>query len=331
MKQRDHTWADELCARKLKRDGVLPENYRQELINGVMAYANGPPHMKRLKGEEREANIQRLIKLRQRDDEGEETEWKWRKKGVTVTADHNQPKKLSSLKLDFTAEEWADLLNKEGEYLTICCANISRIRDILMDVIREDHEISSDHLAEAAELVKGHGCEQYPPEHPLSRLVALYEKTKKHLRYGLGTHHDTVDLDNPHKVLEALASYANAYTWACFNLRTGDPDHPIMDRRVQDCANREKALIDLWPVVRTLYHRLSELSLPVPGFGLVDEKGEIGYSNSGLAVYHNEAFAQEVCDRWNKVERTSHKKKEFRHTFTVKKVIVSLERGLVIL
>ena len=36
-------WADELCERKLKRDGSLPEGYKQQLIARVMAYADGPP------------------------------------------------------------------------------------------------------------------------------------------------------------------------------------------------------------------------------------------------------------------------------------------------
>jgi len=109
----DTSWADELCARKLRRDRELPEGYKEQLVERVMAYADGPPHMSgQVSEEDRAENIQYQIGLLKQRDQREQTEWEWAQKGYEVTADHHQADKISNVKLKFTPEEWADLLNK---------------------------------------------------------------------------------------------------------------------------------------------------------------------------------------------------------------------------
>jgi hypothetical protein len=324
----DTTWADELCERKVKRDGVLPEGYKQQLIDGVMAYADGPPHRSgSMSDQDKADNIQRLIGLRRRDDEREQTEWEWAQKGYEVTADYHQAGKISNVKLKFTPEEWADLLNKEGEYLGVCCANISRVRDILMDAIREDGEVRATDLEEAAELIKGHGCEHYEEDHPLSRLVALYETLKDHLHEGHHLFHNSFNPDDPDEALKAFATYASAYSDYSFQMRMGGDDADPA-RKFHDCVNREKALIDIASVLHTLVTKLRSLSIGLFGYGLIDEEGKVAYSRSGLAVYKDEAFAKELCERWNREEEGSERRKRGRKKYTVRPVYVSMDRGV---
>ncbi len=333
----DTSWADELCERKIKRDGVLPEGYKQELIDRVMAYADGPPHMAGKVDEEgRNENIQRLIGLRRRDDVREQPEWEWAQKGIEVTGDHNHPDKIASVKLKFTPEDWADLLNKEGEYLGVCCGNISRIRDILMDAIREDGEVRTEELEEAAYLIKGHGCDHYEEDHPLSRLVALYEQVKDHLREGHHLFHNTFNPDDPDEALKAFATFASLYSDYSFQMRMGGDDADPA-RRFNDCANREKALIDIASVIHTLAAKLRTLSMPLFGYGLIDEEGKVAYSRSGLAVYKDEKFAKELCERWNLAEqepddddqpKKKRRRKRIVKKYTVRPVYVGMDRGI---
>ena len=205
-------------------------------------------------------------------------------------------------------EEWADLLNKEGEYLGACCANISRVRDILMDAIREDHEIRAEELTEAAELIKGHGCELYDSDHPLTRLVALYDEIKDHLREGNYLFQNSFDPDDPDQAIKAFATYASHYSDYSFQMRMGGDDADP-DRRFNDCVNREKALIDMIPVVYTLMKKLHSLSIGSFGYGLIDKEGKVAYSRSGLAIYKDEKFANELCERWNREEAAGRRKK----------------------
>lgn len=48
---------------------------------------------------------------------------------------------MSKSRVEMTAEEWMQLINKEGTALPSCCANISYFRDCIIDVARNDGEI----------------------------------------------------------------------------------------------------------------------------------------------------------------------------------------------
>lgn len=45
-------------------------------------------------------------------------------------------------KVELTDTEWMELINKERNGLGVCCANISNLRDYIIDVARNDGETS---------------------------------------------------------------------------------------------------------------------------------------------------------------------------------------------
>lgn len=314
----DEKWADRICSRKLKRDGQIPAGYKQQLIDNVLAHANSS------KPSEREQSIRRLIRLQQKKDNQEETEWKWLQKGIIVTADHHQTSKIASVKLDFTSEEWVDLLNTEGELLPTCCAKTSRIRDILTKALKKACLIHPEELTEAAHLIKDHGYDQYSPEHPLSRLVSLYDLLQNSFRTGRGWFHSSFNLDDPHECITALALYCNNYEEFSFSINTTSSK----EMKFQDHCNQQKALIDLHPVVVALYKHIKELNSTYSGYGIIDNKKGIAYSRSGLAIYMNEQLAQEICNRLNKQEHASRKKESLRKKYQVVPMAISLEHGI---
>ncbi len=313
-----HTsWADELCNRKLKRDGSLPPNYKQDLIRYVEAFQSGPEHMEgRISEEDQEENRKRLIGLKFREDEEEETVFQWKQKGITIEADYGEPTKITNVKLEFSPEEWVGLFNTEGEFLPSCCGNISRIRDILFGAIRENCFVGTDKLEEMAFLIKDHDCvDDYDDSHPLKKIVNLFEIVKDDCRKSR-IFDNSFDTNNPGDCLEALSYYVDNYANHQFDLNSSSTYLHTTAK-----ANCQKALIDLVPIIKTLYHKLDELNAVVSGFGVVSDDGKLGYSRNGLQVYEEKKMAEKICQNWNKSEFN-------KIHYTVKPVKISLKGGV---
>jgi hypothetical protein len=163
-------WAENITARKVARGELKLSEARQyvdllfvkvgrtladniERWESAYKYENnGNSWTEEKRKKEIEKEHLRLIKLEEGYDDQAQLEYDYAQKGLTVSADHSQAGKIASVKLDFTSAEWADVLNAEGEHLGACCADISRIRDILQDACRNDHEVDVDKLWEAASL-----------------------------------------------------------------------------------------------------------------------------------------------------------------------------------
>ena len=68
---------------------------------------------------------------------------KYEKLGHKITTGWKNENKVRSINFDFkpfrelsSSDIWVDVLNTEGEFLGACCANISRVRDILFKIGR---------------------------------------------------------------------------------------------------------------------------------------------------------------------------------------------------
>jgi hypothetical protein len=111
----------------------------------------------------------------------ERTVTRWAKKGIVVRAGYIQAGKVDAVQLDFTDAEWVGLINKEGPHLGVCCAEISAVRDILICALREDRFIDATELEAAATIMERHNRISPTATDPISRLVALYRRMRKHL------------------------------------------------------------------------------------------------------------------------------------------------------
>jgi hypothetical protein len=309
-------WADKLVSKMRKRGET--HKTAEEFRNEVTSLCE--ENLKRwgeTSDKDRRKEMKRLIKLRQEGDERSQLRFNWRQKGIEINPDHNQLGKISSVKLPFTNEEWADLLNKEGQYLGACCADISRIRDILQGACREDHFIEVEDLHEAVYLAKHHGFTI--SDEPIGRMIALWGKIKDDARVrSEGT---SVKKDDPKDALELLYKSSGAICWDDLYSKEGQSKDVAFDRHM----NRNYALATIQTAVRTLFFKLKELDPgPIEGYGIIREDDEVANTSRGLAVFRTGSTAKEVCDRWNKP-------KDRKHTYIVKKVRISMERGYEVL
>lgn len=315
-------WADAIVARKKARGDThttaefLREGVKLACDNNIHSWHSGDPADVQEKARKKETK--RLIKLRQATDAREELEYQYQQRGITVEACYNTPGKISSVKLPFDKAEWGDLLNPEGEHLPSCCANISRIRDILQVALRKDTYCDVDELWEATMLAKDHGFAK--DDSPIGRMMKLWDAVKDDARTSR-TAGDSGDLNNdPKEALDQLYKCAGVIVWN----ELFDTSGP--DQKFSNDANSERALATLITCVRTLFFKMKDLSVgKVTGYGVYNGD-EIGESRSGIAVYRTKEMADEICAMWNKTEGKN--KKRAPRVYTVHKCQITMEHGV---
>lgn len=312
-------WADKLVAKKAARGNntVTAQELRTQVDNQCEHNlhtwgASWTPEKIKV---ERLKETKRLIRLRLNDDEKEDLEYRYQQKGIEVQGCYNTKGKIGLVKLPFTDAEWGDLLNKEGESLPSCCANISRIREILQEACREDHYCEVEDLWEAATLAKGHDFKI--GKDPIGKLIKLWEDIKDDARSRSTS--DSSNLQDPKEALKLLYKCSGVIAWNDLFSRDSE------ERKFLNCANSERALATLVTCVHTLFYKFKELSVgPIFGYGVFNGK-EIGETNSGIAIFKTQAMADEICAKWNKEEKSKKKKQII---YTVNYCSVSMTGGV---
>lgn len=249
---------------------------------GPNQYANWPPERKK----SYVRNLMRSYATKRQLAEG------FAQKGIEVSFNQEDDPKINSIWLNFSPEEWADLLNKEGELLPACCANISRIRDILGGSLRENGEIQTMYLWEAVQLIEGHNdCDAFPEDHPLRKLVALWKEIEEHADTRI-----TGVFRNPNDPKDALdVVYACSGVVAWNHLVTPHMENREYEQRV--AVNF--ALAQMWPAIKTLYHKLSEVGFPPVKGWAVCLGEEVLDSHAGFCIFQNKGQAIKVLNRVN--------------------------------
>jgi hypothetical protein len=268
-----------------------------------------------------------------------------KEKGLEVTVNHwpGTPLKVYSVKLDFTAEEWVDLMNTEGEFLPMCCATISNIRDVLIGCLREGGFIRVTELFEICEALKNHHDCSDEGSDPQNRLMQTWDKIKDDADLHLLGHPvDPNDLDDAFNIL-----YHSAATLAWNMLNDDEEDE---QRKLTHEVVRIHEFSRVLPSIRTIYKALKEKKFePLEGYG-VAEGDELLSLTSGLAIFAKEERAKEISDMFNEREKKQRSKdrelrvsdayrekaygtKEARrtlisHKYTIRKVRLSVEKGV---
>lgn len=316
-------WADKLVTRAKDRGEKLSAEALRQWVerqcnSNLERWDEIPAEERNAAAKEETA---RLIKLKEDEDARKQLQFDFAQRGIFIEPDHSQLGKIAEVELNFSSEEWADLLNREGELLPSCCADISRIRDILQDACRNNYYISVENLFEAAYLAKHHGF--LPDEdHPVCKIMALWETVKDHARQRSLV--GTANLDNPRDALDALYDAAGVISWA--ETFSGNR-HQEENMQFEDKMNRNAALATIQTAVRTLFFKLKEMDEgPIEGYGIA-HNNEIAHTRRGLAIFKTHEIAQEICDNWNSSEGETNRKQGPR-VYSVKKVRVSMEKGL---
>lgn len=310
-------WADELVEEYKKRgESISADNLRtwlKQMCEGNVKRQKSKWENKEEKQKATEEETKRLIELKRHENKLEQFEYDYKLQGIKIKADYHQKEKIAEVELMFSPEEWVDFLNAEGELLPHCCADISRIRNILQNTCRNNYFINAEDLFELVYLIEQHGFE----DHPINKVTDLWEKIKKDVRQRNII--ISVNLENPTDALQALSEAASVISWDDMLCRSKDVDYEF-ERKVK----RSAALATVKTAVRTLFFKLQEMDTePIEGYGIVCEN-KIAHTRRGLAIFRTESIAQEICDTWNASE-------EKIENYCVKKVRVCMEKGLEII
>lgn len=265
-------------------------------------------------------------------------------KGLEVTSNGwpgTQPK-VYAVKLNFTPEEWLDLMNTEGEFLPACCATISHVRDVLIATVREGGFIRATDLYEIVEALKGHhecGPEGGDPE---SRLIQTWEAIKDDADLHLLGHPiDPNDLDDAFSVLYHAGA---VLSWNFLNSDATE------DEKYDHEMVRRTEFVRVLPAIRTIYKALSQNTFePMEGYAIA-EGDQVLSLTRGLAIFRTKEQAERLAERFNKEqerdrakEKESKLKNKFKEkaygtkeeprkriywTYTVRPVRVTVENGI---
>jgi hypothetical protein len=256
-------------------------------------------------------------------------EAKYAEKGLEISTDWGDKPRIASVKLDLTPEEWIGVLDKEGEYLPMCCGNISRVRDILFDAIRESGDIRCEELYEAVTLLKNHGdCGEIDEGGPLAKLAKVWETIEPDAHcHARGV---TKDVDN---VKEAICTIANAtHILAWEDLFNKDER-----QKYESGIIWRRHLPRLVPAITTLYNHLKELEYPpVLGYAVyclfteegVEKDEIVDLRSGGYAIYRTPKEAKELADHLNQFNENKEGGRIQVQNYVIREVRVSLEKGI---
>jgi hypothetical protein len=241
---------------------------------------------------------------------------KYAKLGIEVKTSWFEPICVTEVRIDFPEHEglkpseiWVDLFDSEGELLSSCCANISRVRDILIGAARQSGMVATEKLFEIYYLLKDHGCFELTgePTEPLEYLKNLW------LAVEADTKEQKPIASNPENLLDAIDIIQKAcahITWSkVFE------DHPMEHTE----AGNQLELARMLPALRTLNEKLNTLNAEVEAYAVYSGE-DVVEIRSGYALFKTEETANMLAKVYN--EESEDMK------CVVKKVKVSLENGI---
>lgn len=235
--------------------------------------------------------------LYQRDLAEQKLEKEFAEKGIEVhfSSSPDEDLRIYSVTLDFTPEEWVEIIQTEGEYLPACCAVISGIRDTLIGCLRDNSVIRCGDLFEIVDaLKKHHDCDD-SPNVVEEKLLFLWEAVKDLADVGGICGRSTKNINDIDGAFSTL--YLTASSW-CWEKMLGK------EEEIKSC--QLLYIQNLAPIISTIYRFVNEKcgKEPLRGYAianLIDGQIQIvKLRNAGLAFYDTDdlerciAFTKEV-------------------------------------
>lgn len=188
-------------------------------------------------------------------------------------------KKVYSILLDFTPEEWVEIVKTEGEHLPSCCAVISNIRDKLINCLRDNGMIRSYELQEIVLALKNHhDTINFLEEKlfPIWEAVEPYVELKNTQSKDLNNINDAFDV-----LLECSSNWFYSYFTKDENEKTG-------------C--KLQTVVKLSPAITTIYEYMKQQcgDQPLKGYVIVNEKD--GKIKIAEIVNNNLLFFEDIED-----------------------------------
>ena len=241
---------------------------------------------------------------------------KYEKLGHKITTGWKNENKVRSINFDFkpfrelsSSDIWVDVLNTEGEFLGACCANISRVRDILFKVIREDKMIDMEDLYEAYCLLEDHDCFDGEEDYPINELKKLWLLVEPDADLS----NMRVHACDPNNIEDAISLLAQG----CLHINFGRffENHPYEHAKAQKQLTLQKII----PALKTLHDKIEELDETVETYALTKNDKYVE-NDTGLLLMKNEKIIQEMIEHLAE----EHPEEKFGY----KKIKVSLKKGI---
>ncbi len=201
------------------------------------------------------SNDERLAMLDRDREICEDTKRLWRENyGYDVIASYSHdPYMIKDIKLPFSPEVWVDLCNSEGEYLPMCCANISSIRDMLMGALREGGYMSCADLSECARLAEEHGWEHEVEEYDaVSEIIKLWTFVEPFAEVRVQS--TGIDPNDPKDACRLVSRCSYGFIYDCLF------DRNSVEGEAEFKRCRIDALRKIIPAIGVLYRRIEELN-----------------------------------------------------------------------
>lgn len=239
---------------------------------------------------------------------------------------------VGAVKLPFTPKQWLGLLDREGEYLQSCCANISDARDVFFDAIRESGWLDRDKLAKVVDLLSTHDffsdffkdkearSVQREKGHPAAVLFDIWDAARDVMR-DRRTKINTLDVSDWRDAATLVARGIPVLRWEMIL------SHQTPSDKFHGDLAKLSLMKDLVPGISTLYAKVKELVPdPVEGFALMNKTTKkLAYGNRGLFAFFDVASVEVELKRLLREDPT------LWIDFQVQKVRFSMEQGVEIL
>lgn len=245
-------------------------------------------------------------------------------KGIEATVDESG-RRVESVRLPLAPEQWADLANRWGRYLGVCCGAISTIRDALVEALRDDGWIRVPELRSVIIAATDHGGlvpekRQNRTRNPWGTIVDVWSAVEP---YASPEPSETFQkARDPNILADALRIISGLTLQVAVDDVSGPMD---VDRDARHYVRSCLHLARLAPALATLHTRFAELwPGDFVGVALVrpENPTRIIETVGGLAVYLKPEDAEDTLGWW---ERTD---KDVRNKVMFRPILVTLDRGL---
>ena len=244
------------------------------------------------------------FRLKEAKRKEEELNKKFLEKGIVVRSRcdaETLEARIHSVKLNFTNDQWVDLLNSEGEFLPACCNKISAVRDILSFSLRGGKEITLRELKNAVELIESH-CEGGELNECEKYIVNLWNEVKDY--YKCNEKPLATDFKNFKKALSVVEKASYSLYWT-----RGDDE----ERKLHTMYDFARML----PALKTIFDHLKSVEFPELTCYVVFYENEILETLGGPAI----------CEKKEQAEYIVSRNKDIN--LVVKQGVLSVEKGLV--
>lgn len=248
---------------------------------------------------------------------------------------------VRSVHIPWTPEQWVGVLHREGPWLSVCCANISTIRDTLMQVLAEGGWMEMRNLELVAKLLESHDGfmgwfnKGFIPtketlKDPLYLLVQIWAVVKdKRWASWLDVSGKSTAERQVEKSGASLERALRGYNFiSAFHV--GEYTTPEAQAKAQFRHDMESALAlaRVLPALRMFTDSLDgRVKESIQGLALVrkDNRDVVLDTIGGFAIYMSETEANEVIRFWCTNNQENAPKKS---DFELRPVRVTLKKGL---